>query len=118
LLSGFFGGNVLYAIEATIGTKECSYIDALFVSVSAVCVTGLSSAPFANFHTGSQVFLLFLMVGGGGVFMTIVPLIVRRYFYRKLYRDAEVPSAHFFLVRVISFLTIFALVSDAQKAQT
>jgi len=51
----------------------------------AVCVTGLTSQQFAAMLLPSQLLMLFLMVVGNVPVMTAVVLVVRRFFYRRMY---------------------------------
>jgi len=63
-----------------ISTKEgvsVSFIDALFTSTSAVCVTGLASVILADtFNTFGQIVILLLIQFGGLGFMTIASLLM------------------------------------------
>ncbi len=61
------GSVVLYFIENTYG-PALSYLDALFTSTSAVCVTGLTSVDFSRFSFPGQVAtMLLIQIGGFGV---------------------------------------------------
>lgn len=66
------GSLLLYMPKSSSHLHRVNYTDALFISTSAVCVTGLSSIDIAEeFTLTGQVVILFLMqVGGIGV-MTI-----------------------------------------------
>src|SRR5918911_5093399 len=71
-----------------------SWVDALFVSVSAASVTGLSSVDFPNTFTtfGSAVVMLLIQVGGLGImtFTTLGALLVgRRVGFRDLLAARE-----------------------------
>ncbi len=68
----FFGTIVLMVPRSTVEGVSISMIDALFVSTSAVCVTGLTTVDIAStFSTeGLIVIALLIQVGGLGV-MTI-----------------------------------------------
>jgi trk system potassium uptake protein TrkH len=51
-----------------VGGKGVSYIDALFMATSAVCVTGLATVDMSNFsHFGHIVLLLLIQLGGLGI---------------------------------------------------
>ncbi|MBX7152863.1 hypothetical protein K1X84_14635 [bacterium] len=69
---GFFiaiitGSFILYAIENMAG-NSLSYVDALFISTSAICVTGLTSVDFTQFtFTGQIVTMILIQIGGFGV---------------------------------------------------
>ncbi|MDQ3913641.1 MAG: hypothetical protein M3305_18095 [Actinomycetota bacterium] len=71
-----------------------SWVDALFVSVSAVSVTGLSSVDFSGTFTafGSTVIMLLIQVGGIGImtFATLTALLIgRRVGFRDLIAARE-----------------------------
>jgi len=67
-----FAGTVLLKMPASTGTHEISWIDALFTSTSAVCVTGLTVVDTGSSFTifGQCVILVLIQVGGLGI-MTI-----------------------------------------------
>jgi Trk-type K+ transport system membrane component len=51
-----------------IAKKGESYVDSLFMAVSALCVTGLSSTDFAEYTLPGQIILMILIqIGGLGV---------------------------------------------------
>lgn len=63
-------GSVLLALPLSSASKEAvPYIDALFTSTSATCVTGLVTLPtFSTFSVFGQVVILFLIqIGGLGI---------------------------------------------------
>lgn len=61
------GSGILYVIENLYGIG-LSYVDALFTSTSAVCVTGLTSVDFSKFTLAGQITTMVLIqVGGFGV---------------------------------------------------
>ena len=63
----FFGAFLLQLPNATY--TEISYLDALFTSTSAVCVTGLIVVDTGSFFTqfGQTIILLLIQVGGIGI---------------------------------------------------
>ncbi|MBP7552968.1 MAG: hypothetical protein KA885_06035, partial [Spirochaetes bacterium] len=65
----FFGSSLLSISASTADRSVMSFIDALFTSTSAICVTGLTvvdtSAYFSRF--GQTVVLLLIQIGGLGV---------------------------------------------------
>ena len=77
-----FAGSILLVLPFAAKDGGTSYIDALFTSVSAACVTGL--VPFdTNVHWngfGQAVILILIQLGGLGfmTFVSILLLIVRR----------------------------------------
>eukprot|EP01116_Phalansterium_solitarium_P017986 TRINITY_DN4591_c0_g1_i1.p1 TRINITY_DN4591_c0_g1~~TRINITY_DN4591_c0_g1_i1.p1 ORF type:complete len:790 (+),score=192.60 TRINITY_DN4591_c0_g1_i1:134-2503(+) len=72
------GGAIIFGIEGNV-----TYIDALFMSTSAMCITGLATLDVSTFRLGSQIVLFFLMFFGGQVLMSIIPMLVRRFFFRR-----------------------------------
>lgn len=70
-------GSVLLVLPFSAKSGQTSYLNALFVSVSATCVTGL--VPFdtgTHFSTFGQVVILLLIQTGGLGFMTFVSVAV------------------------------------------
>ena len=110
------GGLLLMLPIAQTGTKDISFIDALFTSVSAVSVTGMSMFDLKNDFTlfGQLVILLLIQVGGLGI-MTIMAM-VSIYTGRKirlqerlLIRDSfnlQTPSGMVMLVKKIILMTL------------
>ncbi len=70
-----FGGSLLLMLPSST-TQNIDYIDALFTSTSAVCVTGLATMDTAKDFTrfGQSMILLLIQVGGLGI-MTFTSLI-------------------------------------------
>jgi len=68
LLLILFGSGLLMLPKATV-SGEISFIDALFTSTSAVCVTGLTVVDTATYYTrfGQFVILGLIQIGGLGV---------------------------------------------------
>ncbi len=61
------GAIILYIIENSNG-RHLQLIDALFISTSAVCVTGLTSIDFSQFSIAGQITTLILIqIGGFGI---------------------------------------------------
>lgn len=80
LLMGFAGAIALCLIE------ESSFIDALFMAFSAVCVTGLVTLDTGRLHLSSQIVIFFLIMGGGNILWSTVPVLMRRYFFAQTMR--------------------------------
>lgn len=111
-----FGAFLLMLPWAQTGTREVSFIDALFMSVSTVSVTGMSMFDLKNDFTlfGQLVFLFLMQVGGLGI-MTMMAM-VSIYTGRKirlqerlLIRDSfnlQTPSGMVMLVRKIILMTL------------
>lgn len=78
------GGLFIYLLERSNSHPLC-FVDALFHSVSAVTDTGLLSADLPRFCVGTHVVMILLVQIGGSVGFTLVPMLLRRYFYRELY---------------------------------
>ena len=83
LVLGFFSVILIGAILLTLpisNTKGCSFIDALFTSTSAVCVTGLNIKDTPNDFTffGQIIILLLIQIGGLGYMTsaTIIALLI------------------------------------------
>ncbi|WP_185882981.1 TrkH family potassium uptake protein [Blattabacterium cuenoti] len=77
-----FLGSILLMLPASTTEKNISFIDALFTSTSAVCVTGLvvldTSKDFT--HLGKIIILILIELGGLGI-LTITSFI--SYFFRN-----------------------------------
>ena len=68
------GSLLLFIPAARSGGGSCSYLDALFTSCSAVCVTGLvvhNTATFWSFF-GRGVILVLIQIGGLGVITVVI----------------------------------------------
>ena len=64
------GGTLLLKMpRATVPGVTCSWLDALFTSTSAVCVTGLAVQNTATFFslTGQSIILVLIQIGGLGI---------------------------------------------------
>ncbi len=110
------GALLLMLPMAQTGTKEVSFMDALFMSVSIVSVTGMSMFDLrTDFTVFGQLVILFLMqVGGLGV-MTMMAMVSIsagrriRLQERLLISDSfnlQTPSGMVMLVKKIVFLTL------------
>ena len=64
-----FIGSLLLVLPATIKNESLSYINALFTSTSAVCVTGLVVKDTMDTFTvfGQFIIMLLIKIGGLGV---------------------------------------------------
>eukprot|EP00898_Chlorokybus_atmophyticus_P002960 jgi/Chlat1/3665/Chrsp24S03855 len=65
------------------GTEHLDYVDALFIATSAMCVTGMTTIDMARLSVMSQVIICVLMISGSQVFMSLVPVLVRRYYFKR-----------------------------------
>lgn len=98
------------------GTREISFVDALFMSVSTVSVTGMSMFDLKNdFTVFGQLVILFLMQVGGLGIMTMMAMVSIstgrkiRLQERLLIRDSfnlQTPSGMVMLVKKIIFMTL------------
>lgn len=72
-------GSVFLSLPFTNQKAPASYLDNLFISVSAVCVTGLSSITVAEQYNvlGKIVMMILMEVGGLGP-MTIIAIVMQR----------------------------------------
>ncbi len=61
----FFGSLLLKLPISWIGSEPLRYIDSLFTSVSAVCVTGLATVGTNEFSRFGQVIILIMIQAGG-----------------------------------------------------
>lgn len=59
------GTFVLYNFDFWKGEGSLSFIDSLFTTVSAICVTGLITVDTAQFSMAGQLFILYLIQAGG-----------------------------------------------------
>ncbi len=109
-----FGTTLLLLPNATISSKPISFIDALFTSTSAVCVTGLVVLDTAKDFTllGQFIILFLIQVGGLGVmtFTTFFALFLSgtiSFKYRILMKDflsqENISEVKTLLLKIISF---------------
>jgi len=79
LVLGFLTVIIIGAILLTLplsNTKECAFVDALFTSTSAVCVTGLIVKDTPNdFSLFGQIVIMMLIQIGGLRYMTSATII-------------------------------------------
>ncbi len=111
-----FGAFLLMLPIAQTGTKEVSFVDALFMSVSIVSVTGMSMFDLnTDFTLFGQLVILFLMQVGGLGIMTMMAMVSIsagrkiRLQERLLISDSfnlQTPSGMVMLVKKIVFLTL------------
>lgn len=111
-----FGALLLMLPISQTGTKEVSFLDALFMSVSIVSVTGMSMFDLkTDFTIFGQLVVLFLMQVGGLGIMTMMAMVgisrgrKIRLQERLLIRDSfnlQTPSGMVMLVRKIILMTL------------
>ncbi|TIC24175.1 TrkH-domain-containing protein [Wallemia mellicola] len=73
-------GAIIYAGDTNHGF---AYIDTLFVATSAFTVTGLSTIELSHFNGFQQAVLFFCMSIGSVSTVSIVMVIIRRFYFRK-----------------------------------
>lgn len=64
-LSVILAGSILLVVPGVYAAGRLSYIDALFTSTSAVCVTGLITVDTARFSRIGQIIIMILIQTGG-----------------------------------------------------
>eukprot|EP00698_Gefionella_okellyi_P014096 TRINITY_DN3894_c0_g1_i2.p1 TRINITY_DN3894_c0_g1~~TRINITY_DN3894_c0_g1_i2.p1 ORF type:complete len:670 (-),score=92.42 TRINITY_DN3894_c0_g1_i2:8-2017(-) len=87
LALGLVGSLVIWGFEysnASIG-GPIAFEDALFTAYSAISETGLVVLDSSLLRPGSMVTIGLLMQAGSFTLISMVPLLVRRHWYRKLY---------------------------------
>ncbi|BGP36458.1 hypothetical protein JCM10449v2_000359 [Rhodotorula kratochvilovae] len=75
--------GVFYACNGPSEENQIAYIDALFMVVSAMTVTGLNSILFVRMTLWQQVILFLLMTIGSTSFVSILVIVIRRQFFRN-----------------------------------
>ncbi|KNE72042.1 hypothetical protein AMAG_15984 [Allomyces macrogynus ATCC 38327] len=60
-----------------------AFIDALFLAMSSVTVTGLTTFDFATVNPGTTIVCYILMSFGSTIVLSIPPVILRRFLYRQ-----------------------------------
>lgn len=73
-LMAIFGGSIiLYAVENLQKANSISYIDSLYMTASAFCVTGLATKAVSSFTLlGQLCLLIFIQFGGLGIVIVTV----------------------------------------------
>jgi trk system potassium uptake protein len=117
-LSIIFIGSVLLSQDNVWkGINDLEYIDALFTSVSAVCVTGLITVNTADFNIAGQIIIMLLIQAGGLGIITFTTLFLtlpgRKISFRnqKIIKDYFIDSVEHeprHIIRSIIILTIAA----------
>ena len=77
-ITGLIGGILLYCPFSQLENVNVSFIDSLFTSISALCVTGLSTLDIGNTfnYFGISVIALLIQLGGLGVICSIISIIL------------------------------------------
>ncbi|GAA5889942.1 hypothetical protein JCM5296_003656 [Sporobolomyces johnsonii] len=79
----FVASGIFYASNGPSPENQILYIDALFMCVSAMTVTGLNSVLLARLTLWQQVMLFLQMTIGSTSFVSIIVILVRRQFFRN-----------------------------------
>lgn len=118
-------GALLLMLPAATHSGSNNFVDALFTSTSAVCVTGLTSVDTATYYTkfGQIVIMLLFQIGGLGLmtFTTFFALflsgglgIKERIVLHDLLEEDNIGA----ITKVISYLTLITIVIEAIGAVT
>lgn len=86
----FVSSGILYGAR---GNSGMHYIDCLFLSTSAVTVTGLVTVPVSQTTLGQQIVLFVLMALGNLVMNSLVIVLLRRHFFGNKFRHVMRRSA-------------------------
>jgi trk system potassium uptake protein TrkH len=125
LLFSFFivvillGSLLLYLPDMWRGAQPLHYVDALFTSVSAVCVTGLVTVNTSQFtRLGQIVIMLLIQVGGLGIvtFSTIYltgPNARISFSSRKIINEYYIESIEYNPRRIMRNIVLLTLVTEA-----
>ena len=81
------GGILVYVIEAAAGAGR-EFVDALFIAVSSTCLGSLDTVFAASLSAGSQAVLCALMLVGGILLPSVVPVLMRAAAVRRVTREA------------------------------
>ena len=122
-LAIILGSLLLYLPISRRGAENVSYLDALFTSCSAVCVTGLVVQNTATFWTvfGKSVILALIQIGGLGVITFVIAssiLTGKRIGLRQrnLMQNAVNAPKIGGIVRFTRFLVLFTFLTEAAGA--
>ncbi|EFJ36469.1 hypothetical protein SELMODRAFT_79151 [Selaginella moellendorffii] len=83
------GTWILWGIGARRHSKisHLKFIDCFYLITSALCITGLASVPIESIPPGGQVVLMLMMILGGQVVTSVVPLFVKKQRYCDVARQ-------------------------------
>lgn len=128
---GLVGGIIIFFLEQ----QNYTFVNTLFMGVSAVTETGLSSIDVSKLCFGSQLTLWLLMVFGGTLLFSTLPPLIRMYYFDKaigkyltdknkiramrehkaLSLIMKVAFTYWFSVQFISFVILGLYLSDPQS---
>jgi Trk-type K+ transport system membrane component len=86
-----FASGILYASN---GDTRIAWIDCLFMSFSALTVTGLNTVLLAELTAWQQTILFLLICAGSLTTISIATLLVRIYFFRRHFTHLIATSSH------------------------
>lgn len=78
---GLLGALAIFLVE--LGASKMSFVDAVFTSYSALCVTGLISVDFSRVGRAAQIITLLLIFLGGSVLGSLIPPLMQQHALRK-----------------------------------
>ncbi len=127
IIFGFAGmiilGALFLMLPQSVNSESLSFVDALFTSTSAVCVTGLTVTDTgATFNTFGQAIILFLIQIGGLGIMTLSTLFVvlagRRLSFsgHSLIRDNYTHSDRQSIISILRDIGLFVIAFEAAGA--
>ncbi|PKI85887.1 Trk1p [Malassezia vespertilionis] len=73
--------------------NHIDYVDCLFLTTSAMTVTGLVTLPISQTSLGQQIILFILMVIGNLVLNSLVIVLLRRHFFSRKFRSLMAQNA-------------------------
>jgi Trk-type K+ transport system membrane component len=82
IIMGFFGGILI-----KMNDPQLSLTDALFTGYSAITVTGLTVYDTSRLSNTSLIIISILVIMGSTFSMSLIPLLVRRFYYRRVFGD-------------------------------
>jgi len=80
---GLLGAIFIFLLELDNPSTDVDFIDAFFTSISAICVTGLTTVDISLFRIQTQLCIMLLMQLGSVVMLTLTTIVIRRYYFRK-----------------------------------
>lgn len=101
--ASLLGGCFIYISEAK---RNLRFIDAYFTSVSAMCVTGLSTVDFSQFSITGQIVTFIMILLGSSVLTSVVPQLVRWYYYHGYAKINNFDVKYLRYSAVLDFLAV------------
>ena len=124
LLTYFIGlavvGVILFRLPVFYVEEPVSFVDSLFTTVSAICVTGLASVDMSVYSTWGLVLLLFLIEAGGLGFVSFLVLyaalpskkmsLVNRRIVKDFFIDEVEVNPRLIVRRIVGYTLVFELI--------